>query len=142
MARGVPFLATVYVLPGRGHANFGDGAEKFVGRFHPEEDIREYLFEMYAVERRNPISESESALMELRAALKRSGTKRTRGAALRRERRIWIPPRGLGSLRIMWKQLINQKGRSKELAPVDLTAEPEVTALVKAVDLEDLAAEA
>lgn len=36
--------------------------------------------------------------------------------------------------------LLNQKGRSKELAPIDLAAEPEIVALVKAVDLEDLAA--
>ncbi|MEV4642834.1 DUF4236 domain-containing protein [Actinoplanes sp. NPDC049548] len=37
--------------------------------------------------------------------------------------------------------LLNQKGRSKELAPLDLATEPDITAVIKAVDLEDLAAE-
>jgi hypothetical protein len=39
------------------------------------------------------------------------------------------------------EKLINQKGRSKELAPIDLTTEPDIAALVKTVDLEELATE-
>lgn len=39
------------------------------------------------------------------------------------------------------EKLVNQTGRSKELAPVELTAEPDIAALVKAVDLEELGAE-
>jgi hypothetical protein len=39
------------------------------------------------------------------------------------------------------EKLSNQKGRSKELAPIDLTTEPDIAALVKTVDLEDLATE-
>jgi hypothetical protein len=39
------------------------------------------------------------------------------------------------------EKLFNQKGRSKELAPIDLTTEPDIAALVKAVDLDELAAE-
>jgi hypothetical protein len=39
------------------------------------------------------------------------------------------------------EKLINQRGRSKELAPLDLTAESDIAALVRAVDFEDLAAE-
>jgi hypothetical protein len=38
--------------------------------------------------------------------------------------------------------LINQRGRSKELAPIDLAAEADIAALVKTVDLEELGAEA
>jgi hypothetical protein len=38
--------------------------------------------------------------------------------------------------------LINQKGRSKELAPIDLTTEPDIAALIRAVDLEELANDA
>lgn len=37
------------------------------------------------------------------------------------------------------ESLIVQKGRSKELAPVDLAAEPDIAALVQAVDLDELA---
>ncbi|MBB5868586.1 hypothetical protein F4553_001965 [Allocatelliglobosispora scoriae] len=40
---------------------------------------------------------------------------------------------------IALEKLLAQAGRSKELAPVDLTAEPDITALVGAVDLEGLA---
>jgi hypothetical protein len=39
------------------------------------------------------------------------------------------------------ESLNNQKGRSKELAPIDLTTEPDINALLKAVDLEELATE-
>ena len=39
------------------------------------------------------------------------------------------------------EMLINQRGRSKELAPIDLATEPDIAALVKTVDLEELAAE-
>lgn len=35
-------------------------------------------------------------------------------------------------------QLLLQKGRSKELSPLDLTNEPEIAALINAVDLDDL----
>lgn len=38
------------------------------------------------------------------------------------------------------EKLITQKGRSKELSPLDLTDEPEITALIDAVDLEELSA--
>jgi hypothetical protein len=38
------------------------------------------------------------------------------------------------------EKLITQKGRSKELSPLDLTNEPEITALINAVDLEELSA--
>jgi hypothetical protein len=37
--------------------------------------------------------------------------------------------------------LINQTGRSKELTPINLTAETDIAALIKAVDLEELASE-
>ena len=39
------------------------------------------------------------------------------------------------------EQLIVQKGRSKELSPLDLSTEPDINALVRAVDLEELTAE-
>jgi YD repeat-containing protein len=39
------------------------------------------------------------------------------------------------------EQLINQTGRSKELSPLDLTSEPDIIALIKTVDLEELATE-
>lgn len=39
------------------------------------------------------------------------------------------------------EKLLSQMGRSKELAPVDLTAEPDISALIKTVDLEELASE-
>ena len=39
------------------------------------------------------------------------------------------------------EKLVNQTGRSKELAPVDLATEPDIAALIKAVDLEELGAE-
>jgi len=38
------------------------------------------------------------------------------------------------------EKLVNQKGRSKDLAPVDLIAEPDIAHLVEAVDIEELAA--
>ncbi|GIF52855.1 hypothetical protein DFJ67_4506 [Asanoa ferruginea] len=38
------------------------------------------------------------------------------------------------------EKLMAQKGRSKELSPVDLSDEPDIAALVKAVDLEELTA--
>lgn len=39
------------------------------------------------------------------------------------------------------EKVMNQKGRSKELSPLDLTNEPEISALLNAVDLEDLSAD-
>jgi hypothetical protein len=39
------------------------------------------------------------------------------------------------------ERLTNQTGRSKELSPVDLTSEPDIIALIKSVDLEELATE-
>ncbi|GAA2583374.1 hypothetical protein GCM10010399_11500 [Dactylosporangium fulvum] len=37
------------------------------------------------------------------------------------------------------EKLVNQQGRSKELGPVDLSAEPDIVALIRVVDLEGLA---
>ncbi|MFI7597785.1 hypothetical protein [Actinoplanes sp. NPDC049681] len=39
------------------------------------------------------------------------------------------------------EKLMVQKGRSKDLSPLDLTGEPEITALINAVDLDDLSTE-
>lgn len=38
------------------------------------------------------------------------------------------------------EKLIIKKGRSKELSPLDLINEPEITALINAVDLDELSA--
>ncbi len=40
------------------------------------------------------------------------------------------------------EKLMNQKGRSKDLSPLDLSSEPEITALIDAVDLDDLSTDA
>jgi hypothetical protein len=39
------------------------------------------------------------------------------------------------------EKLMLQKGRTNELSPLDLTGEPDIIALIHAVDLEELAAE-
>ena len=63
---GVPFLATAYTLSGRARRGFMNWAELFRGPVSPEEDIRQYLYEMYGVERRNLLLEADAAPPELR----------------------------------------------------------------------------
>ncbi|WP_344142372.1 hypothetical protein [Polymorphospora rubra] len=65
----VPFLSTAYALSGRARDGFGDWAERFRGRVSPEEDVRQYLFEMYGVDRRNLLAEADTAPTELRAVV-------------------------------------------------------------------------
>ncbi|MBQ1030042.1 hypothetical protein KBX26_08510 [Micromonospora sp. C97] len=66
---GVPFLSTVYALSGRARSGFDDWAERFRGRVSPQEDVRQYLFEVYGVDRRNLLAEADAAPTELRAAV-------------------------------------------------------------------------
>lgn len=65
----VPFLSTAYALSGRARASFADWVERFRGTAEPEEDIREYLYDMHGIERRNLLKESEEAPSDLRAAV-------------------------------------------------------------------------
>ncbi|RUL94696.1 hypothetical protein [Verrucosispora sp. FIM060022] len=67
--RNVPFLATAYTLSGRARSGFTNWAERFRGAVSPEEDIRQYLYETYGVERRNLLAEADTAPTELRAAV-------------------------------------------------------------------------
>jgi hypothetical protein len=40
------------------------------------------------------------------------------------------------------EQLVNQKGRARELYPIDLAKEPNIAALLQSVDLETMVADA
>jgi hypothetical protein len=65
----VPFLYAAYALSGRARGEFAGWLENFRGRDHPMDDLREYLAEVHAIDRRDLREEAETAPIELRAAV-------------------------------------------------------------------------
>jgi hypothetical protein len=64
-----PFLFAAYALSGRARFEFANWLDNFRGDLQPEEDIRELLEAEFGIVRRNLTEESDSASLELRAAI-------------------------------------------------------------------------
>ena len=65
----VPFLYAAYTLSGRPRGEFAGWLEQFRGPNRPLDDLREYLSEVHAIDRRNLKDEADAAPIELRAAV-------------------------------------------------------------------------
>lgn len=65
----VPFLYAAYTLSGRARREFASWLENFRGFENPVEDVREYLAEVHAIDRRNLKAQADSAPTDLRAAV-------------------------------------------------------------------------
>lgn len=65
----VPFLYAAYTLTGRGRGNFATWLDEFRGSQTPEEDVKEFLHDLFRIENRNLIAEAAAAPDELRAAV-------------------------------------------------------------------------
>ncbi len=65
----VPFLYGAYALSGRGRANFAAWLDEFRGSQTPEEDVKEYLHDLFKIQNRNLDAEAAAAPGELRAAV-------------------------------------------------------------------------
>lgn len=65
----VPFLYGAYTLSGRGRADFAAWSDEFRGTQTPEEDVKEFLHDLYRIQNRNLDIETAAAPDELRAAV-------------------------------------------------------------------------
>ncbi len=65
----VPFVYAAYALSGRGRSSFFDWLGEFRGLHTPEEDVAEYLSEVFKIEPRNLLDLAEKADEDLRAAV-------------------------------------------------------------------------
>jgi hypothetical protein len=67
---GIPFLFEYYISKGGARSAFDSWLMQFRGKERPEDDIAEYLFEEFDIERRDLLDEQRSAPDELRIAVK------------------------------------------------------------------------
>jgi hypothetical protein len=66
---GVPFVYAAFALSGRPRGEFHDWLSEFRGKHTPEEDVKDYLLEVFGIGSRNLLAEAESASIELRGAV-------------------------------------------------------------------------
>lgn len=65
----VPFIYSAYILSGRASNQFVSWQDQIRGRARPEEDVRDYLDEEFAIQERSLQEIAEGADIELRAAV-------------------------------------------------------------------------
>jgi hypothetical protein len=65
----VPFLYSAYILSGRASQDFVKWQDTFRGKARPEEDVRDYLEDTFAIEQRSLKEIADGADLELRAAV-------------------------------------------------------------------------
>lgn len=65
----VPFIYSAYILSGRASSHFVSWQDQIRGKVRPEEDVRDYLEEVFSIQEKSLQEVAEGADVELRAAV-------------------------------------------------------------------------